>query len=253
MCKQVISFLIRKGILLPIIFHESSKDFHLFNGKVSYILTVLKNGQLGQLYFGKCIRDKESFGHLLETRARAMAVCTYEFDRIFSMEHIKQEYPSYGAGDMRHPAYEMRTGENGSRIADFIYKSHRIFSGKPGLAGLPATYTETDGEATTRWRLPLEDALIKTELRLSYTIYEQLPVITRSACLVSHNPEKLILNRAMSMNLDVPDKDYEMIELTGAWSRERNVKNRPSGAWNPELFSSMRGCSTHVISTPSLH
>ncbi len=227
---------------MPIVFHESSKDFHLYNGQISYILTVLRNGQLGQLYFGKAIRDKESFNHLLETRARAMAVCAYEFDRVFSMEHIKQEYPSYGAGDMRHPAYEI-VQENGSRITDFVYKSHRIYAGKPALSGLPATYTETDEEATTL-EITLEDTLIKTELILSYTIFEQLPVIARSARFISHNPEQLRLNRAMSLNLDLPDKDYEMIELTGAWSRERSVKNRRLEHGITSIYS-MRGCSSN--------
>ena len=43
----------------------------------------------------------------------------------------------------------------------------------------------------------------------------------------------------MSMSLDLPDHNYEMIELTGAWSRERNVKNRKLGTWKPiNLFTS---------------
>ena len=35
-----------------IIFHEETKTFHLYNEKISYILCVLENGHLGQLYFG---------------------------------------------------------------------------------------------------------------------------------------------------------------------------------------------------------
>ena len=30
----------------------------------------------------------------------------------------------------------------------------------------------------------------------------------------------------MSMSLDLPDQDYEMIELTGSWARERSIKTR---------------------------
>ena len=30
----------------------------------------------------------------------------------------------------------------------------------------------------------------------------------------------------MSMSVDLPDMDFEMIELTGAWARERSVKER---------------------------
>ena len=40
-----------------IIYHESSKTFHLYNNNISYIMTVLPNGHLGNLYFGKRIHD----------------------------------------------------------------------------------------------------------------------------------------------------------------------------------------------------
>ena len=89
---------------MSICYHEGSREFHLYNKEISYLITILKNGQLGQLYFGKKLHDRESFSHLLELRHRPMAVCTYEGDSTFSMEHIKQEYPSYGAGE-RKPYY----------------------------------------------------------------------------------------------------------------------------------------------------
>ena len=44
-----------------IIFHEETKTFHLYNEKISYILCVLENGHLGQLYFGKQLHDKADF------------------------------------------------------------------------------------------------------------------------------------------------------------------------------------------------
>ena len=53
---------------MSICYHEGSREFHLSNRDISYIITVLKNGQLGQLYFGKKLHDRESFAHLLELR-----------------------------------------------------------------------------------------------------------------------------------------------------------------------------------------
>ena len=44
---------------MSIIFHERSKTFHLYNDKISYIFKILRNGQLGQLYCGAAIRDRE--------------------------------------------------------------------------------------------------------------------------------------------------------------------------------------------------
>ena len=56
---------------MSIIFHESTSVFHLYNEKISYIMMVLKNGHMGQLYFGKRIHDKEDFTYLLENYCRA--------------------------------------------------------------------------------------------------------------------------------------------------------------------------------------
>lgn len=227
---------------MPIQYHEKTKEFHLYNEKISYIMTVLKNGQIGQIYFGGRVTDRDSFQHLLEFRPRPMSVCTYEGDLTFSMEHIRQEYPVYGAGDMRSPALEILQ-ENGSRITEFTYKGHQIYGGKPKLEGLPATYTESDKEATTL-EIHLEDAWIQAEMILYYTIFEKLPAVARSAKIIYNGSGKIVVNRAMSLSLDLPDKNYEMIELTGAWSRERAVKTRKLEHGIQGIYS-MRGFSSH--------
>lgn len=227
---------------MAIFYHEGKKEFHLTNGKISYIMTVLRNGQLGQLYFGSAIREREDFSHLLELLPRPMAPCAFEGNLAFSMEHIKQEYPAYGSGDMRHPAFTV-VMENGSRISDFTYKSHRIYQGKGELAGLPATYVEAPDEADTL-EITLEDTLAGMELILSYTIFEEYAAIARNARFVCKNPNGLLLDRAMSMSVDLPDKEYEMIELTGAWSRERAVKTRKLEHGVQSVYS-MRGCSSN--------
>ena len=126
-----------------IVFHKDTKTFHLYNKKVSYIMCVLENGHMGQLYFGKKIHDKPDFSYLVEKNERPMTSYVFEGDRSFSLEHIRQEYPVYGTTDYRHPAIEILQ-ENGSRISEFKYEGYEIRSGKPKLQGLPATYTESD-------------------------------------------------------------------------------------------------------------
>ena len=51
-----------------------------------------------------------------------MSSCSYEGDLTFSLEHIKQEYPVYGSGDLRHPAIDILQ-ENGNHILNFEYVS----------------------------------------------------------------------------------------------------------------------------------
>ena len=119
---------------MSIIFHESSKTFHLYNNDISYIMTVLPNGHLGNLYFGKRIHDREDFSYLLEMKQRPMTACVYEGNRKFSLEHLKLEYPVYGSSDYRYPAVEILQ-ENGSRISDFTYVSYTIAAGNQNFRG----------------------------------------------------------------------------------------------------------------------
>lgn len=132
---------------MSIIFHERSKTFHLFNEEISYIICVLSNGHIGNLYFGKKIHDREDFSYLIESKQRPMTACVYEGNRKYSLEHLKLEYPVYGTSDYRNPAVEILQ-ENGSRISEFKYISHEITDGKPELAGLPARSARFINEGT---------------------------------------------------------------------------------------------------------
>lgn len=224
-------------------FHENTKTFHLFNQEISYIMCVLENGHLGQLYYGKRVRDREDFSHLLERMRRPMASCVYEGDRTFSMEHIRQEYPVYGATDYRHPAVELLQ-ENGSRLSDFQYVSHTISQGKPALSGLPATYTEKDEEAMTLG-VTLKDPVTGVRLELLYTIFAFGGILARSAGLVNEGSSPVHILTAMSLSLDLPDMDYVWMQLSGAWARERHVKNRRLEQ-GIQAIDSMRGNSSHM-------
>ena len=226
---------------MPILFNQKTKEFHLYNSEISYILNIMKNNQLGQLYFGKKIKHRDSFEHLFEIVNRSLTAYVFTDDNKFSLEELKQEYPSYGTTDFRYPAFEIHQ-ENGSKITNFEYVSHEIFRGKKKLESLPATYVEEDNEATTL-EITLRDSLINTEVALSYTIYENLPVITRHSRFINCGDSNLRLTKAMSLNLDLPDYDYEMIQLSGAWSRERHIKTRKLEQGIQSIYS-LRGASS---------
>lgn len=209
---------------MAIIFHKQSKCFHLYNNEVSYIMRIMENGQLENLYYGKKIHDKEDFTYFHDEAMRSqMSVCIPE-PGLLSMQYTRQEYPSYGTGDYRSPAVTIAQ-ENGSRIIDFKYAGHEIYSGKKEILPLPATYVEGKEEAETL-EVTLHDNVMDTDLILSYTIYEAYPVITRNTKFVHKGKEKIVLERAMSASVEFLDMDYEMVQLSGGWSRERYVKNR---------------------------
>lgn len=227
---------------MGILFHEKSGEFHLFNDEISYIIKVLPNRQLGQVYYGKRLRDRESFEHLVEYSMRPMVAWVGDLGRNdVSLEVLKQEYPSFGTSDFRNPAFEILQ-ENGSHVSNFTYVSHEICSGKPALAGLPATYTEAPEEADTIL-FTLYDEVTQVELKLSYTVFRDYNAIARNAHFENKGGQALKLNSAMSFCLDLPGTDYEWMQFSGAWAREREpfVKKIGTGVTSVE---SMRGCSS---------
>ena len=108
---------------MNITFHKSTGIFHLYNNDISYLMMILPNGQIGQLYFGAAIRDREDFSHLLETCYRTNSAYYSEELNTMCLEHLKQEYPVYGTSDFREPAVEV-IQENGSHLSDFQYKGY---------------------------------------------------------------------------------------------------------------------------------
>jgi len=222
--------------------HENTKTFHLQNDRISYIMTALKNGQLGQVYFGASIRDREDFSHLVEATARPMSSNLFFQNKAYSLEHLKQEYPCFGSGDYRGCAFSV-THEDGSTLSDLKLKSWRVVQGKPALAGLPATYVEEEAEAETLV-LCMEDDVSGLCAEYFYTIYRDYPVICRSVRFENRGMQHLVLDRAMSFCLDLSDDDYEMLQLSGAWSRERHIMTRKL-CQGIQSIGSIRGHSSH--------
>mgnify|MGYP002511119784 CR=1 FL=1 len=228
---------------MAIIFNEKTKEFHLYNDQISYLMKIMRNGQMGQLYFGKKIPQKDNYDYLTENAYRPVTSYLYEGEYSFTLEHLKQEYPSYGTTDFRMPAVELLQ-ENGSRITNFTYVSHKIYAGKPALAGLPATYTESEDEADTL-EILLRDELLQVEMTLLYTIFQKENAIARSVRFENHGTQDEQITTAMSLSLDLPDADYEWLQFSGAWGRERYVKKRRLEQ-GIQSVGSRRGASGHM-------
>lgn len=226
---------------MPIIFHKELKEFHLYNKEISYIIHILPNGHVGNLYFGKKIDPYKTYNHLFEGIYRPLAAYVYEGDNKFSLQNTRQEYPTFGLSDFRKGAFLIKQ-ENGSEISDFKYESHKIIEGKLKLKGLPQTYVENKKDATTL-EITLLDEVIKSKLKLYFTIFEDRAVITRSASFLNLSDKTINIEKAMSFNLDLPDSNYNMIQLNGAWGRERHVHDR-SIKEGTQGFYSLKGASS---------
>lgn len=228
---------------MPITYNKQSREFHLYNDKISYLIKILANEQLGQLYFGKRIPNRGNHDYLVENTYRPVTSYVFDDDYSFSLGNVKQEYPAYGTTDQRRPALDIKQ-PNGSRITDFKYVSHKIYAGKRKLTGLPATYVEDENEATTL-EINLYDELIQVTLCLQYTIFENSAAIARSVKFSNDSDQKYQLKTALSLNLDLPDANYEWLQFSGAWGRERHLHKTPLRP-GIQAINSARGASSHM-------
>ncbi len=210
---------------MSVIYHEDSRIFHLSNNYISYVMRIMENDQMENLYYGKRLNDSDSLIRLHEEVLRSHMAMACPEPSSLSMQYARQEYPVYGTGDFKMPACQLLQ-ENGSRIACFTFDSYTVRKGKPGLEGLPAVYVEDADEAETL-ELTLRDRLTDTTLKLFYTLFRDYPAIARHAEFVQQGQQTVVLERAMSGCVELPDMDYEMLQLSGAWARERYIHSRP--------------------------
>lgn len=226
-------------------YDEKTGVFHLRNEQMSYVLQVVRGRYLMHRYWGRplhAFRDSRPFQQI--DRSFSPQPAAYENERTFSLDVLPQEYPSYGHTDYRIPAYEVRL-KDGTTTTELFYKSYEIQQGKPALSGLPASYAGDD-EAETLL-IHLEDSKGKLAICLSYTIFAGVNVIARSAKIENSGTEALELLNAASFALDLPDHDYDRINLWGGHASERNMERVPL-MHGIEESASRRGASSHQTS-----
>ena len=143
----------------------------------------------------------------------------------YSTEALPMEYPTYGSADLRTPAFHAEY-ETGSAVTCLTYCGYAIYPGKKPLNGLPATYVENDSEADTL-EITLADPLTGLKIVLSYSVFENYDVITKSVRAVNDGVQPIDVQSILSSATYLFDKNYEFVHLTGAWARERHIQKQP--------------------------
>ncbi len=226
---------------MSIHYNEQTKVFHLQTDHTSYIFQILPTGVAGQVYYGPQIPVKAEYQNLM-TREEHDCTNTYTDEQTdLQYELLKQEYASYGSGDYRYPAVSV-TNPTGDRISEFKFTDAEIVDGKDRLAELPSTFDDDHHDAQTL-HVHFVDAVNQLEMVLNYTVFATEDVIARSTTFINHG-EPLKLNRALSLQLDLPDFNYDLIQFDGSWARERHLHRTPL-RYGMQSNSSLRFTSGH--------
>lgn len=233
---------------MPIIVNEKDKVFHLQTAKTSYIFGFLTSNTPVHMYWGKRLEKTPDINTLFIIpykwpRSFCVVDGTTKDGDIFSRESLTMEFSTFGSSDLREPTFHAEY-KDGSTVSDFEYKSYKITNGKKGIAGLPATYSENDGEAQTL-EVTLTDKLTGLDIILQYGVFDKLNAITRSIRCENHGENRAVIDRILSASVDFKTDKFDMIHLPGTWGRERVVTRVPvtKGYIN---VSSARGASSNT-------
>ncbi len=222
--------------------NQDQNVFHLQTDNTSYIFNVMLNGELGQIYYGKKIHAKENYDNLVSRELHNATPAVDEEHPDFQPELIKQEYASLGKGDYRYPAFQL-TQPNGSRISEFSYQAYELIEGKKLIEKTPSTFDDTNDDAETLI-IHLQDKITEVYLDLHYTIFPHQDVIVRSAKFHNQSSNTVKIDAAASMQLDLSDSNFDLIQFSGNWARERHLYRnhlRPG----IQSVSSLRTASSH--------
>lgn len=216
---------------MGILFDQNKNLFNLSTKNSSYIMQILDIGYLTHLYWGKKLTTYSTSS-------------PYKKDAHVNLDVLAQEYSVYGTGDLRSPSLEVED-TYGQNVCELKYVTHKIVPGKPKLSTLPATYTNNDWDGITLIITLLDEAK-GVQVDLSYTVFEEFDVITRNAIIknVRKDYKSLALNRALSICLDFEHSNYELLQLSGAWCREKYIYKRELVP-GIQGIDSIRGFSSH--------
>ncbi|MDO5079306.1 MAG: alpha-galactosidase, partial [Streptococcus minor] len=219
-------------------YQEDVSLFHLKSRDFSYILQVLDEGYVVHRYFGKKIK-RFSPDNKITYQDRAFSPNPTSQDRTFSLDTLALEYSSNGLGDFRTSAIEVRNAKGAA--LDLRYQGHRIFKGKKELADLPASFGSEDQVETLE--VDLYDQLTDVTVTLSYSLFEEANFLARSA-LIQTGQQPIQLEKALSLTLDLPHKDFTIHSLTGRYGYEKEWTQTPltQGKYS---VASIRGASSH--------
>lgn len=219
---------------------QDDKIFNLSTKSSSYIIAVKDGKYLSSVYWGKKLRTPDIDNAMISGGA-----C---FDvgepEGYSLNYIRQEYPTEHNGDYRIPAIKVEF-QDGSRTCPLLFEKYEVKNGKPALEGLPGIYVEDESEAQCLY-IYLKDDRSGLRVVLRYCVLENWDVITRAVKIINTGSEVIRLNKVSSASIDIEGHDMEFLELFGAWGRERHIE-RTRLRHGLQVIESRRGASSHQM------
>ena len=225
-----------------IIFDDKNRIFKLDTPNSSYMINIAdEDGFLLHMYYGKRLSDTRT-DDLCRLSQHPFVPSKNERERASFMDCAPFEFPCHGLGDYRDDAFSV-LNPDGHTATSFSYRSYKIYNGKTGITGMPATFG-TEDECETL-EITGEDTINGLEITLIYSVFSDNDAIARSVRIRNIGKyDNVRLTKVLSCCCDFYGEEYDTIFLHGSWARERTIDRKPLG-YGKHYVSSLRGESSH--------
>ena len=180
----------------------------------------ISDGYPEHLYYGRRLPDADFTAVALKNTIDLGATVKTESSK-FYLERNLLEYSGVGRGDYRHSPVELLMPD-GTFVCDFVYDSYSIIDGAYSTEELPTAY----GKAQTIVLTLKDKKFADIKLKLNYVVFEECDVICRNVELVNDNQDPLYIRKLMSLMVDLPEANYDMLTLDGDWGKEAHEHRR---------------------------
>ena len=223
----------------------SNGEVFVLNTKdLSYVFHVDKTGLLLHDYFGKRIEIKdfniEAIKQKVSCQKGTSTIYKEEINDQLSMDNTLLEFSFPHKGDYKNTPILLKSEKAGYTF-DFSFDRYEIRKEPLDNKELPAPH-DNDEELV----IYLLDKANEVEVELHYVIFEESNVIARNMVINNKGNYSLHVLKALSMQLDLINREFELKNFVGGWASEMNEANQllVSGIY---IHESKTGFSSHKV------
>ena len=222
---------------MPIFYNKDTEVFTLETENTRYAIQIIKGLFPVHLYYGE---KNDNDIELYKWRIMSFSPYYKDFMWHYMPDTAMNEYIGFDSGDFRSSSLKIKNCD-GNCVTMLRYTGYEIIKGRAHIPNMPSADADEDTETLI---IRLTDEYTKCDINLYYTVFPHEDVISRYVKVTNNGSDTVSIEKCMSLTLDLPHHEFDMISLYGRHYMERNYQRRAL-AYGTQNIYSRRGASSH--------
>lgn len=204
--------------------NSNGRVFIIDTKNLIYVFHVDETGLLLHDYFGKKIEindfNIDALKQKISVQKGTSVVYKQEVNKDLCMDTTLLEFSFPHKGDFKSTPILLKSLKAGYDF-DFSFDGYEIRKDELDNSSLPAPH-DLDEELIIK----LSDKSNNVTVELHYVVFYEADVIARNIVVINNNEDELHVLKALSMQLDLVNRDFELKNFVGGWASEMNEANQ---------------------------